>query len=388
MTNLQHRTKAAAIATVLGLTTVGLGSQAAIAQVFTQKEVPQDRYVLMASPYGQGAYSLLIVEQITDQRKCWSESGSNPVLVDPLLLQFDFTGICGRSTDSNGYSIRMGGKDFGLFYTLRVVRTDNDLVLIGQNQQDRNAPILDIARANGLPPSGKFAKFVLQPGWRLTRRATGDQVLGHVYLTRNDIPTGVAVPYVFADVQKHWAKEYIEALAARGIISGFEDGSFRPEAPVTRVQYAAMINKAFASAPSRRGSTTFQDVAANYWGYQAIQAAYQKGFMSGYPEGTFKPDLQIPKLEVLLALSSGLNLSSTNTSILSFYSDASQIPDWAKSAIAGVTEKRVVVNYPRVKELSPTRNATRAEVAAMIYQALVSAGQVPNIASPYIVIAN
>jgi hypothetical protein len=53
-----------------------------------------------------------------------------------------------------------------------------------------------------------------------------------------------------------------------------------------------------------------------------------------------------------------------------------------------VTEKRIVVNYPRVKELSPTRNATRAEVAAMIYQALVSAGQVPNIASPYIVIAN
>jgi hypothetical protein len=53
------------------------------------------------------------LEQIPGKQKCWSESGSNPVMIDPLLLNFDFTGICRRATDSNGYSIRLDGRISG-----------------------------------------------------------------------------------------------------------------------------------------------------------------------------------------------------------------------------------------------------------------------------------
>ncbi len=126
----------------LGVASLGTlsASKVAIAVIFGQKEVDQNSFAVLASPYGSGAYQLLILEQLNNKRPCWSESGSNPVIVDPLLLQFNFTGICARSTDSNGYSVRMAGRDFGLLEQLSVVRRDNDLVLIGTDLTDRDAP--------------------------------------------------------------------------------------------------------------------------------------------------------------------------------------------------------------------------------------------------------
>jgi len=68
----------------------------------------------------------------------------------------------------------------------------------------------------------------------------------------------------FSDVpSSHWASEFIISLAARDIIAGFPDGTFRPEEPVTRAQYAAMLRSAFNEA-GVRGATNFVDVPANY----------------------------------------------------------------------------------------------------------------------------
>ncbi len=362
-----------------------LGSSgAAIAAVFGQKEVDQTKFEVIASPFGANSYQLLILEQLNNQRPCWSASGSNPTIVDPLLLQFDFTGICGRSTDSNGYSVRLAGRDFGLSFDLSVVRRDNDLVLIATNISNRRAEPLIVGRTNGIPPAGQFAKINLAPGWRITKRTKEGTELGHVYLTSDTLPEGITLS-AFADTQSHWARAYIDALAARGIVSGFsEDNSFRPDDPVTRVQFAAIVNKAFANLPPTRSGTSFKDVQSNFWGYQAIQTAYQKGFMSGYPDNTFKPNQSIPRVEVLVSLTSGLKYPSVDPGLLAFYNDAGQIPSWANGAIAAATAKKIVVNFPRVKELNPNRTATRAEVAAFVYQALVDAGQLPVIPSPYV----
>ena len=380
------RSRIAPFAVALGiasLSTLG-ASKAAIAVIFGQQEVDQNEFAVLASPYGSGSYQLLILEQLNNKRPCWSESGSNPVVVDPLLLQFDFTGICSRSTDSNGYSVRMAGRDFGLLQQLSVVKRNNDLVLISTDLTNRDAPPIVIGQTNGLPPEGQFAKIALNPGWRLTKRTDGSKVLGMVYLTSDTAPSFIKLT-AFVDTQASWAKDFIDALAAQKIVSGFEDGGFHPDEPVTRVQFAAIVNRAFASLPSQRPGITFKDIKPDFWGAEAIQTAYQKGFMSGYPDGTFRPNQQIPRVEVLVSLSSGLQLASSNTNVLSFYQDAAQIPDWATGAIAGTTERRIVVDYPRVKQLNPTGSATRADVAAFIYQALVNAGQFPNIPSPFIV---
>ncbi len=192
----------------------------------------------------------------------------------------------------------------------------------------------------------------------------------------------------FSDVSSgYWANGFIQTLASRGVLSGFPDGSFRPNEPVTRAQYAAMIRQAFRKAPTRP-AISFTDVSQSYWAIAAIQEAYTTGFMSGYPEGNFLPDANISRAEVLVSLANGLGYSPSGSSVnssLQIYNDANAIQDWARPSIAAATDKQIVVDYPNVQSLNPNRQATRAEVAAFIYQALASSGDVSAIASPYIV---
>lgn len=147
---------------------------------FDQTEVDQERFVAIAVPRTFG-YSLVIVEQVSDRRACWSESGTQPIEVDPLLLNFDFTGICGRATDSNGYSVRVEGQDLALSHNLSVQGTQNDILLVATPRGDFNAPPIIIGRTYGLTP--RFSKIILEPGWRFTKRNYQGKTLGHIYLT-------------------------------------------------------------------------------------------------------------------------------------------------------------------------------------------------------------
>jgi hypothetical protein len=185
----------------------------------------------------------------------------------------------------------------------------------------------------------------------------------------------------FPDVAGHWAQPFIETLATRGLVAGFPDGSFRPNATVTRAEFAAMIRQAF-DQPTRRTAVEFEDVPASYWAYTAIQTAYRTGFLSGFPDGTFRPEEVTPRVQALVSLASGLELSSNEaiaTLLNRYYQDAAQIPNYAQGQIAAATSNRVVVNYPNPELLRPDQAATRADVAAFIYQALVNLGELPQI---------
>jgi hypothetical protein len=191
----------------------------------------------------------------------------------------------------------------------------------------------------------------------------------------------------FSDVSSsYWAAGFIQELSQRNVIRGFPDGTFRPNDPVTRAQFAAMVRQAFSRTPMRQG-TSFVDVPGNYWAISAIQDAYTTGFLSGYPGNVFRPEENIPRAQVLVSLANGLGYTASNSagSTLQIYNDASSVPAWAVNSIAAATEKKIVVNYPNVQTLNPNRPATRAEVAAFIYQALVGSGQTAAIPSPYIV---
>jgi len=194
----------------------------------------------------------------------------------------------------------------------------------------------------------------------------------------------------FSDVSStYWAKDFIAQLAQRNIIAGFPDGSFKPDAPVTRAQFAAMLLKAnqeFKKA-NVRSAIKFVDVPTTYWANSAIQAAYTTGFLAGYPGSIFRPEQNIPREQALTSLANGLSYTASQSTdtVLSYYNDSSNISSFARSPIAAATEKRMVVNYPNLTTLNPTRNATRAEVAAFLYQALVSNGTAQAISSQYIV---
>ncbi len=206
-------------------------------------------------------------------------------------------------------------------------------------------------------------------------------------ITSPTTPTAPTTQVAFTDVpNNYWAQTFIQELASRNIIKGFPDGSFRPNDPVTRAQFAALLSQAM-NKPVIRSSATFTDVASTYWAASAIQKAYTTGFMSGYSATTFRPNENISRVQILVSLANGLGYAPTKPTdpTLQAYSDASTIPAYARNSVAAATENRMVVNYPNLKLLNPNQPSTRAEVAAFIYQALVRSGQLKTIASPYIV---
>ncbi|MEA5451152.1 DUF3747 domain-containing protein [Leptolyngbya sp. CCNP1308] len=170
------------------------------AQQFEQQPIDPSQVVAIASPVRDGAfYNLMILTQVPNQRQCWQEQGqqNGVVAVDPLLLNFDFTGACDRSTDGNGYSVRINGQDLGVHYRLEVSPRQNDLVLFARPTRDRSAPPIEIGRTNGR--TNGFLKIQLNPGWQMARRTYNGQPVGHIYLT-HDAPldvrlaTGAAPP--------------------------------------------------------------------------------------------------------------------------------------------------------------------------------------------------
>jgi len=179
----------------------------------------------------------------------------------------------------------------------------------------------------------------------------------------------------FVDVQGHWARPFIEALAAQNIIGGYSDRTFRPNQPVTRAQFAAMIEQAFdennVQLPRR-----FDSEAADYWA--------SRDFTNGRSSNRqLRLSDQLSKVQVLVALANGLRLypSGSVANTLNFYTDASTIPEYARDSVAAATQKGIVVNYPDVADLEPSKVVTRADVAAFIYQALVNEGVLAPISS-------
>ncbi|GAX35304.1 S-layer homology domain-containing protein [Nodularia sp. NIES-3585] len=216
----------------------------------------------------------------------------------------------------------------------------------------------------------------------------------------------------FPDVPPdYWAQPFIQRLVQRNMIAGYPDGTFRPEQAVQRDEFAAMIRQAFDQEPVRQieDAIAFQDVSEGYWASPAIESAYQQGFMSSYPGGFFRPNQPVSRVDALVTLTRGLNLTPETpqvtrravtspvylplamTSLMQplvagappattpvaalardYYADAQQIPEYAINDVGIATQKNIVVNYPNPRELNPNEPLRRATAAAFIHQTLVA----------------
>lgn len=189
------------------------------------------------------------------------------------------------------------------------------------------------------------------------------------------------------DIQNHWAQACIEFLIQRKIVTGYPDGSFRPEQPVNRAEFAALITKAFPR-PASRAAIQFSDVPDRYWAIEVIQTAYTTSWLTGYPDLRFRPNQSIPRVQVIVAIASGLaitqaqpSIQSTEETLALALSDggSNDIPAYAREKVAAAIEQRLVVNYPDVRQFRANQPATRAEIAALICQALAQQTQQPSL---------
>lgn len=179
-------------ATTVAATSAAVWVQPARAgALFAAVDLPQEKFVLVAAPIGDGTKQQLnIYEQLNGKRPCFAMSGAQPAKVDPMLATFDFTGICNRFIDANGYSLRIGGTDLATSYRLSVIRKGNDNLLVAMPTKAGAGPEMVVARTQG--DGTGFMQLVFEPGWQLKRRAFGGRQLGHVYIYRETAPGDTA----------------------------------------------------------------------------------------------------------------------------------------------------------------------------------------------------
>ena len=242
------------------------------------------------------------------------------------------------------------------------------LLVVNYPQTDQLEPLRDISRA-------EVVALIYQALVALGKQ----KAIDHPYIVKPDVD----IPS-FTDLKGHWAELFIRSLVSLDLTRGFADGSYQPDIPMTRDQYAALIVKAFNPTPKRPVGEFF-DISANYWAYKAIKAAAAGGFVGGFSDGTFRPQENVQRLQVIVSLVNGLALPAAHNDALQNFTDSQILPKYARPAVATATQQRIVVNYPDPKKIEPKREATRAEVAAMVYQALVAIKRTPPINSPYII---
>lgn len=203
-----------------------------------------------------------------------------------------------------------------------------------------------------------------------------------------DEADGTTQPIDISDVPpSHWAYPFIKPMFEQGYLPDLPESGFQPDQTLTRAELAALLTQAFGSAPREGSVRTFNDVPSDYWAASAIDNAVAQGFMNGYPEGDFRPEQAVPRYEVIVSLATGLDLKppSNPDSTLQAFVDLDGLPDWARPKVAAAAENSLVVDYPNPDQLQPAKAATRAEIVAMIHQALVQRGKLPAVESKYVV---
>jgi hypothetical protein len=200
-----------------------------------------------------------------------------------------------------------------------------------------------------------------------------DQLMPVVANRGTGAPTSIPISIntrTFADLQGYWAQSYIEPLAGSGVIGGFPDGTFHPNDLITRAQFASIVVHAL-NLPAASGAN-FADVKPTYWAANAIGSASSAGLITGFPDGTFKPEDKLTRAQALVVLSKSLRGSSCGGNSISRYADSQSVPGWALPAVTAAAKAGVIVDFPDANEIRPNALATRGEVAAMMYQAMSS----------------
>ena len=133
----------------------------------------------------------------------------------------------------------------------------------------------------------------------------------------------------FNDVAKNcWAANYIGYMQQFGIVTGYEDGSFRPDAPVTRAEFAAIASR---FEKLTQGSASFTDVPDTHWAVKYINFAATRGWVTGYEDGTFKPEHSITRAEVAAVTCRLLERSADQTYIRSHIGELRTFADMTEN---------------------------------------------------------
>ena len=180
--------------------------------------------------------------------------------------------------------------------------------------------------------------------------------------------TAVAPPQAeqagLKDVSGHWAAASIDEMIEKGIVSGYPDGTFKPEQPITRAEFTVMLVKAF-NLPAE-GNKVFDDTAG-HWAQGFIAAASDAGIVSGISVGEFAPDALITREQMAVMIVNAAKIATSDEELTLI--DQNSISAWARNAVASAVSAELIFGYPD-QTFRPQDNASRAEAVSVIARAL------------------
>lgn len=148
----------------------------------------------------------------------------------------------------------------------------------------------------------------------------------------------------FNDLGKiEWAKPVIEKWAENGLIGGYSDGTFRPSNNITRAEFVTLVNKTYGF--EEKASILFKDVNELDWYAEEVEKAVSAGYISGYENGSFKPNEPITRGEVA-AILSNINKLTKNEDAVKDFSDKDKMPEWVIGYIGAVVNENYMSGYP------------------------------------------
>lgn len=273
----------------------------------------------------------------------------------------------------------VAGMDDTLIDTCDVIITLKELGMDpGAWVSSEGKSAVDYLRSEALNPDGSFGQSqnVMDVTWVLWACLELEEEEAGVEPQAPLEPQVQPASQVFKDTVDHWAKNAITDLAGKGITAGYADGTFKPEAQVTRSEIAAMMVRLLQPEPAstldlQAIGEKFKDAGAiPRWALDSAAAALREGLISGspQPDGTFsfEGNRQVSRAElsVIMARVIEMKLGQTAPGKLDF-ADNDLIPDWAREAIGIVYAKGIAGGYPD-RTFRAENPVTRAEAAFMI----------------------
>ncbi|GIP51129.1 Ig-like domain-containing protein [Paenibacillus vini] len=171
-----------------------------------------------------------------------------------------------------------------------------------------------------------------------------------------------------SDISGHWAEASIKQAISDGIVTGYPDGTFKPGNTVTRAEFSVMLMNALNGQEPGTDLTFTDKAEIGTWAKQAVSQAVQAGIISGYEKGSFRPNANITRAEMATMIAKALKLAAKENASTSFADDKG-IPAWAKGSVAALKELGIV-NGTGANEFHPSSQTTRAEAVIVLINML------------------
>ena len=177
----------------------------------------------------------------------------------------------------------------------------------------------------------------------------------------------------FPDVpMSHWAWQFVETIFSEGLTSGYPDGTYRPDNPVTRGEMAVFIKKGIHGStytpPTPDGSHPFSDISG-HWAEAWIEDLFDEGFTTGFPDGTYRPDNQVTRAEIAVFLKKAIHGSAYTSPTPDGSHPFSDIAGhWAEAWIEDLYDEGITTGFPD-GTYRPENQVTRAEMAVFLVNA-------------------